>query len=113
MRPLLLFTREFDRRYSSRGATSTAFHPGLVGTNFLSEHGVAARAAYRSPLRRLVLTPDKGARTLVQLAAGVPGRDYRTGEYYRRGQVVRTNRQARDRELAAGQWDRSAAMLRS
>ena len=108
---LVLFTREFDRRWRSRGATSTAFHPGLVATNFLGGHGAAARAASRSPLRRLVLTPEKGAGTLVQLAGGVPGQDYVTGEYYQRGKVAGINRAARNRALAQELWSRSVAML--
>ncbi|WP_104160899.1 SDR family NAD(P)-dependent oxidoreductase [Arthrobacter sp. ZGTC212] len=109
---LILFTREFDRRYRLRGATSTTFHPGLVATNFLREHGVAPGAGH-SPLRHLVLTPDKGARTLVYLAGAVPGQDYATGEYYRRCKVARPNRQARDGALALGLWNRSVAMLES
>lgn len=109
---LILFTREFDRRYRVRGATSTAFHPGLVATNFLGEHGMATRAGY-SPLRHLVLTPEKGARTLVYLAGAVPGQDYATGEYYRRGKVAGTNRHARDPDLAEALWSRSIATLES
>lgn len=107
----ILFTGEFDRRYRSHGATATAFHPGLVGSSFLNGQGAVLRAAFRSPLRRLVPTPETGARTLVYLAEGIPGEDYETGKYYRRNKVVRANRQADDGVLALQLWNRSVAML--
>ncbi|GAA3287868.1 SDR family NAD(P)-dependent oxidoreductase [Arthrobacter citreus] len=107
----ILFTGEFDRRYRSHGATATAFHPGLVGSSFLNGQGAVLRAAFRSPLRRLVPTPETGARTLVYLAEGIPGEDYETGKYYRRNKVLRANRQADDGVLALQLWNRSVAML--
>ncbi|WAP50728.1 SDR family NAD(P)-dependent oxidoreductase [Arthrobacter sp. ATA002] len=107
----ILFAGEFDRRHRSHGATATAFHPGLVGSGFLNGHGALARAAYRSPLRRLAATPDTGARTLVYLAEGIPVKDYETGRYYRRSKVARPNRQAYDGVLALRLWNRTIALL--
>ena len=110
----ILFTQEFDRRYRSHGATSTAFHPGNVASGFSSTKGSAMHALYSTPLRRLFLTsPEKGARTLVFLAEGTPGEDYPTGKYYERCKVARPNRQAADGALALGLWNRSVAMLES
>ncbi|WP_341392837.1 SDR family NAD(P)-dependent oxidoreductase [Arthrobacter sp. G119Y2] len=107
----ILFTEEFDRRYRSHGATATAFHPGLVGSSFLNGQGALPRAVFRSPLRRVVPTPETGARTLVYLAEGTPGEDYETGRYYRRNKVARANRQASNGVLALQLWRRSVAML--
>lgn len=107
----ILFTAEFDRRYRSHDLTSTVFNPGPVGSSFLSTQSALIRAAYRSPLRRLVRTPDAGARTLVYLAEGSPGEDYPTGRYFQRNKVARPNRQARDGVLALRLWNRSVAML--
>ncbi|MBP3042890.1 SDR family NAD(P)-dependent oxidoreductase [Arthrobacter jiangjiafuii] len=107
----ILFTGEFDRRYRSHGATATAFHPGLVGSAFLSTQSAFIRALYRSPVRRLARTPEKGARTLVYLAEGTPGTDYPTGRYFQGRRVGRTNRQAADGPLALGLWNRSVKML--
>lgn len=110
----ILFTQEFDRRYRSHGATSTAFHPGNIASGFSSTKGSAMHALYATPLRRLFLTsPEKGARTLVFLAEGTPGEDYPTGKYYERCKVARPNRQAADGALALGLWNRSVAMLES
>ncbi|MCC9174818.1 SDR family NAD(P)-dependent oxidoreductase [Arthrobacter sp. zg-Y179] len=108
----ILFTEEFDRRYRSHGATSTAFHPGVIGSSFSSAEGSAMRAVYQSPLlRRLLPTPEKGARTLVFLAEGTPGTDYPTGKYFVRSKVAKPNKQAGDAALALGLWNRSVAML--
>ena len=108
----ILFTEEFDRRYRSHGATSTAFHPGVIGSGFSSAEGSAMRSLYQAPLvRRLLPSPEKGARTLLFLARGTPGQDYPTGRYYERCKVARANRQAGDAALALGLWNRSVAML--
>ncbi|MCC9204913.1 SDR family NAD(P)-dependent oxidoreductase [Arthrobacter sp. zg-Y769] len=108
----ILFTEEFDRRYRSHGATSTAFHPGVIGSSFSSAEGSAMRSVYQSPLlRRLLPTPEKGARTLVFLAEGTPGTDYPTGKYFVRSKVAKPNKQAGDAALALGLWNRSVAML--
>ncbi|MCQ1950015.1 SDR family NAD(P)-dependent oxidoreductase [Arthrobacter sp. zg-Y859] len=108
----ILFTEEFDRRYRSHGATSTAFHPGVIGSSFSSAEGSAMRAVYQSPLlRRFLPTPEKGARTLVFLAEGTPGKDYPTGKYFVRSKVAKPNKQAGDAALALGLWNRSVAML--
>lgn len=110
----ILFTEEFDRRYRSHGATSTAFHPGVIGSGFSSADGAAMRAVYQAPLvRRLLPSPEKGARTLLFLAEGTPGEDYPTGKYFERCKVARPNKQAGDAALALGLWNRSVAMLGS
>ncbi|MDK1327606.1 SDR family NAD(P)-dependent oxidoreductase [Arthrobacter sp. zg-Y1143] len=108
----ILFTEEFDRRYRSHGATSTAFHPGVIGSSFSSSEGSAMRSLYQAPfVRRLLPTPEKGARTLLFLAEGTPGEDYPTGRYFERCKVARPNKQAGDAALALGLWNRSVAML--
>lgn len=107
----ILFTGEFDRRHRPHGVTSTAFHPGFVGSSFMSTQSAFVRAAFRSPLRRLARTPEQGARTLVCLAEGTPGEDYPTGRYFQRGKVARPNRLAEDAALALGLWNRSVEML--
>ncbi|MBO0906910.1 SDR family NAD(P)-dependent oxidoreductase [Arthrobacter sunyaminii] len=110
----ILFTEEFDRRYRSHGATSTAFHPGNVASGFSGVRGSAMHALYQTRLGKLFLTsPEKGARTLVFLAEGTPGEDYPTGKYFERCKVARPNRQARDGALALGLWNRSVAMIES
>lgn len=109
----ILVTKELHHRYSARGLSAAAFHPGVVRTNFASDTTSLMRVVYRTPLRHLAgfIGPEKGARPLVELAEGTPGRDWVSGAYYEKGRVARTNPQASDRALAAALWDRSAELV--
>ena len=107
----ILFTEEFDRRYRAAGATSTAFHPGVIGSSFSSAEGSAMRSVYQGILGRFLQSPEKGAKTLVFLAEGTPGADYPTGRYFVRSKPARTNKLAGDHALALDLWNRSVAML--
>jgi NAD(P)-dependent dehydrogenase (short-subunit alcohol dehydrogenase family) len=105
----ILFTKELHRRYHDQGISSAAFHPGNVASNFASETNSLMRYAYRSPLRRLYLiSPAKGADTLVWLATTTPGTDWRSGEYYAKRKVARASDEANDNALAQQLWERSA-----
>jgi NAD(P)-dependent dehydrogenase (short-subunit alcohol dehydrogenase family) len=108
----ILFTRELNRRFGALGLTSVAFHPGNIASNFSSDPSSAFYAIYRTFMRHLWLyPPEKGADTLVYLAEGRPGVDFVPGEYYVRRKIGRPNKQAFDKALARGLWDRSEAML--
>ena len=107
----ILFTMELHRRYRDRGVSTAAFHPGVVATSFATASTSLMRLVYKTPLKRLLLTPEQGADTLVWLATTQPGTDWRSGGYYEKRRVAGANRQAYDPELAAGLWARSEAML--
>lgn len=108
----ILFTKEFERRFSGVGLSATAFHPGVVASSFSGSTGTAMRLIYTSPLFARFLVPvERGADTLVFLADGQPGVDYPTGEYFVDRAVKRPKRQAEDPELARRLWDRSEEML--
>jgi NAD(P)-dependent dehydrogenase (short-subunit alcohol dehydrogenase family) len=108
----ILFTRELARRFSDRGLSTAAFHPGVVATSFASGWKGPARFIYTSGLLRLVmLSPRKGANTLVWLASTTPGTEWTSGEYYSKRKLARTNPQANDAHLASQLWERSAAMV--
>ena len=64
-----------------------------------------------TPVRRMLLTPAKGADTLVWLATAQPGMDWVSGEYYYKRQIAKANRQADDADLAREFWDRSGAWV--
>jgi NAD(P)-dependent dehydrogenase (short-subunit alcohol dehydrogenase family) len=108
----ILFTRELHRRFHAQGLSTAAFHPGIVMTNFGSGSTSAMRHLYRAPMRRLVLiSPERGAETLVWLTEGTPGQDWESGRFYVRKQVARTNPLATDDALALRLWERSAELL--
>ena len=87
----ILFTRELHRRYHDVGVSSAAFHPGNVATNLAKDVNGFMRLIYRTDLQKLVLvSPRKGAETLVWLANGTPAEDWPSGEYFIRKQVSRS-----------------------
>lgn len=109
----ILFAKELDRRYGSRGISAAAFHPGNVRTNFASDTTSIMRFVYHSPLGRLtgLISPERGAGPLVWLAEGSPGRDWASGEYYEKRKPARTHPQAADTQLACDLWDRSSELV--
>lgn len=110
----ILFTTELHRRHHAQGLSSAAFHPGNVATSFGTRStSRLMRGITTNPLaRRLMTTPEQGADQLVWLAEGRPGRDFESGTYYeKRAPAKRTNRQARDADLARRLWERSEQLL--
>jgi NAD(P)-dependent dehydrogenase (short-subunit alcohol dehydrogenase family) len=107
----ILFTRGLERRYGLHGLSAAAFHPGGVATNFASGTTTALRHLYRTRLgRRLMITPEQGAETLVWLAEGVAGQDWRSGGYYEKKKPARAPSRAADDALADALWQRSAEL---
>ena len=107
----ILFTRELNRRYSPAGISAASFHPGGVATNFAADSTSPMRIVYTSVLKRLLISPEKGADTLVWLATSEPGSQWVSGEYYEKRKIAKANAQASDADLARELWDRSAAMV--
>ncbi|MCU1532689.1 MAG: short-chain dehydrogenase/reductase [Arthrobacter sp.] len=107
----ILFTAELNHRYASQGITTAAFHPGVVATNFAADSTSPMRHAYKTFLNRFLLSPERGADTLVWLATTEPGRDWISGAYYAKRALAKANKQAYDAELARELWDRSEALV--
>ena len=109
----ILFTKELHRRYHARGIAAVAFHPGNVATSFGSAtESRLMKFIVTNPLTRsLLITPEKGADQLVWLAETAPGAGWEPGGYYVNRKPGKTNRQAYDRELARGLWDRSEQLI--
>ena len=107
----ILFTSELNRRFGAEGITTAAFHPGVVATNFAAESTSPMRHAYKTFLNRFLLSPERGADTLVWLATAAPGEDWISGAYYAKRALAKANKQAYDAGLARGLWERSEAMV--
>jgi NAD(P)-dependent dehydrogenase (short-subunit alcohol dehydrogenase family) len=108
----ILFTRELHRRYHADGLAAAVVHPGFVNTNI--GHSSGSRfltTMQRTPVSRLIKTPDQGAEQLVWLASSTPGVDWAPGEYYAKGKVARANRAADDPVLARELWDCTLARV--
>ena len=107
----ILHARELHARFAGLELAAAAFHPGGVATNFAVDSTSRMRWVYHTPLRRVLLSAEKGADTLIWLAEGRAGRDWRSGEYYEKRKVAPTNPQADDDALARALWERSAEMV--
>ena len=106
----LLHAREVNRRF--RGVTGVSFHPGVVATGFAREGSKGIRYFYKSAIGKLLmLSPEKGADTLVWLATSRAGIDWTPGGYYVKRKPSRTSRAASDPDLAAQLWDRTERVL--
>jgi NAD(P)-dependent dehydrogenase (short-subunit alcohol dehydrogenase family) len=107
----ILFTKELHRRYHAQGIAAAAFHPGTVRTSFASEFGGGGVSlVYGSFLNHLLLSPAKGADTLVWLATSEPGKDWQSGEYYQKRKIKEPSEQAKDAKLAQDLWELSAKL---
>jgi NAD(P)-dependent dehydrogenase (short-subunit alcohol dehydrogenase family) len=108
----ILFTRELQHRYEAQGLTTASFHPGVVATAFATGSTSPMRVIYQNRFsRRLLLTPEQGADTLVWLATALAGTDWISGEYYEKRAVQKAHPQAADPSLARQLWERSEALL--
>jgi NAD(P)-dependent dehydrogenase (short-subunit alcohol dehydrogenase family) len=104
----ILFSRELGRRMSGTVVLATCFNPGLVATDL--GRGSLSGAVYRSPLRALMKSPERGAGTLIWLATQPAGR-LRQGGYYSHRRPGVLNAQALSERLARQLWDQTEKIL--
>lgn len=109
----ILFTRELHRRHHADGISAAAFHPGVVGSNFGSTSTWSTRLFYSLPFlkSRFLLSPERGADTLVWLAEGTPGTTWQSGDFYDRRRPVPVPPQAADDDLARRLWEDSERLV--
>lgn len=110
----VLFTRELDRRYSNRGISAVAFHPGVVRTGFASESTWLIRFLYHTPIKYLfTITVEDGAKPFVSLVEGKPGADFQKGEFYNEKLApLPLKFQDPDGTVAKKLWDKSEEFLK-
>lgn len=107
----ILHAAEVTRRF--RGVHGVSFHPGVVATGFAREGSSAVRFFYESFLRKLfMISPEKGADTLVWLAASRPREAWLPGAFYVRRKRTATSSEAGDPNLARELWKRSEQAVR-
>lgn len=107
----ILHAKELQRRYGDR-IRAASFHPGPVATGFAREGNALWRLIYETPLKNLFLiTPEKGADTLVWFVTTEPGKDWQPGGFYEKRKPSRQNAQASDEALARGLWEASERLV--
>jgi NAD(P)-dependent dehydrogenase (short-subunit alcohol dehydrogenase family) len=98
----ILYTRELARRLKGTGITANALHPGFVNTRFGDQNG--GWFSFAVKLAKLfATTPEKGAETIVHLAAS-PEVAGVTGEYFAKRRPAPTTAAARDEAAAQRLW---------
>jgi len=105
----VLFANELARRLAGTGVTSNSLHPGAVATNIWSGAPWWAKPIVQVLFRPFFISPQQGARTIVQLAAD-PQLEGVSGRYFEEGTEMPAAPLALDEALARRLWDVSAAM---
>jgi NAD(P)-dependent dehydrogenase (short-subunit alcohol dehydrogenase family) len=110
----ILFTKELNKRFHSKGVSTAAFHPGNVATNFANNTTDLLKYVYHTPLRKLFLiSAEKGADTLVWLASTSPDKDWVSGEYYYRRKISnKVSPDALNESYAKKLWNQSEEFIR-
>lgn len=109
---IMLFTKELHRRYHASGLSAAAFDPGYVNTNLGNASGSRFLAfMYRTPVRHLTSSAEQAADQLIWLSTSRPGVTWKSGEYYLKRRITRSNRLSYDARLARELWDRTRAIL--
>ncbi len=104
----VLFTRELARRWP--GVAVNCFHPGVVDSGFGNSNPLLK--LFMPVVRLVLIGPEKGARTMVQLASSTAtGANAVTGEYWVRGKVSKTSNAGNDMAVAARLWERTEELV--
>ncbi len=110
----LVAVRGLVRRYAAEGISAVALHPGVVASGFWrSDGGMMARLLSLPLVDRFSVTPDEGADTLVWLARGRAGVDWRPGEMYGRRTPMMLPEQARDDAFVDRFYEASTLLVSS
>jgi NAD(P)-dependent dehydrogenase (short-subunit alcohol dehydrogenase family) len=107
----ILFARELAKRWAPDNITGTAFHPGVVASEFGRDSWTAG-LVYRTPIKRLVMiTPEKGATPIVDLATREDRDEINSVFFFRHKPNGPTSKQANDTRLMSDLWDRSEELV--
>jgi NAD(P)-dependent dehydrogenase (short-subunit alcohol dehydrogenase family) len=107
----ILFTRELARRLSGQGVTANCLHPGFVATRIGDGIGGFIAGIFRVA-KYFAITPEKGAETIVYLAASPEVADI-SGDYFYKCRTAELTPEARSDEDAKRLWMESEKLLGS
>ena len=100
----VMFTYALARRLAGSGITANTLHPGAVATEIWRQFAIL-----RILSKWLLLSPEKGARTTVYLAAS-PDVEGVTAKYFDKCQPAKTSSLSRDELLQEKLWTASVAV---
>ena len=105
----ILFTRELARRLKNTTVAANCLHPGFVASRFADEAGGWV-AMFAGLAKKLAITPEQGADTLIHLAAS-PEVEGVSGEYFAKRRMVVPSAAARDEAAARLLWEVSEGLM--
>jgi NAD(P)-dependent dehydrogenase (short-subunit alcohol dehydrogenase family) len=107
----ILHAMEINKRFS--GVRAVSFHPGVVRTGFAREGTGLFKWAYETVIKDwFLISPEKGADTLIWFIAGEGFHQLKPGGYYDKRRPGIKSRQAND-ELARNLWDVSVKLIQN
>lgn len=106
----IYFTRSLAQKFGEQGVESHCFHPGVVNTNFGSNFSGIIGFVFNKLVKPFVLTPDKGAETLVYLAH-TDELNASNGSYWYKQKPKKPNALAQDDQKAEQLWKLSEEAL--
>ncbi len=105
----LYFTYALARRLRETSVTVNALHPGFVRTRFGNNNEGMAKMMLSVAKNIVAISPEKGARTSVFLAAA-PQVEGVTGEYFVKSRSTKSSRVSRHADATERLWAVSATM---
>ncbi|MGO8920000.1 MAG: SDR family oxidoreductase [Stellaceae bacterium] len=105
----ILFTRELARRLAGTGVTANCLHPGFVATRFGDNNGGLIRLGIGIAKNLFAISPEKGAETIVYLAAS-PEVAAVSGGYFAKSRPATPTAKAQDDAAAKRLWEESAKL---
>ena len=106
----ILFTRTLAKRLLGSGVTATCLHPGFVRTEIGRDIDASIGKLIFALMSRFARSPEKGAQTLVYLAAS-PQVQGASGGYYFDCQEIPPAPAAQDEGVAERLWEVSRNMV--
>ena len=100
----ILFAKELATRFGPEGLSACSLHPGVIA----SEIWRRIPNPFRYLITRSMITVEEGAKTSIFCATQDLGAGDENGLYYDKCKVKRPSHAARDRQLAAELWAKSA-----
>ena len=107
----VLHTCELSRRLSGTSVTANTMHPGIVVSGFARNNGIFSwlRHVVSHGLRRELISPRRGADTIVYLATS-PDVAQTTGKYYYQRRPIESSPLSQDPQLARRLWSESVRL---
>ncbi|MBM3381714.1 MAG: SDR family oxidoreductase [Betaproteobacteria bacterium] len=105
----ILFTRELALRLNPAEIATNCLHPGVVRTGFGTQNDWGFLGVLFNAARPLFLTPEKGARTSLYLAAELEGAKTH-GAYFKNCREAKPSQLAFNEKMAKNLWETSVRL---